>query len=180
MHFINYKIFYFINEFNRDHITKINKNISLIFRNYEKKFDYKFLKTLKNFCHSKKYKIYLANNIRLANTLGYDGVYLPSFNKKMIMKPNLRRNFEILGSAHNLREIREKEKQGVDYLFISPIFKKDEKKSLGLYRFMNISKYTKCKIVALGGINDLNIRKLKLIKVNKFASIKYIKSLNGK
>jgi thiamine monophosphate synthase len=79
-----------------------------------------------------------------------------------------------------LREIREKEKQGVNYLFISPIFKKDEKKSLGLYRFINISKYTKCKIVALGGINGLNIKKLKLIKVNKFASIKYIKSLYGK
>ncbi len=93
---------------------------------------------------------------------------------------NYRKNFKILGSAHNLKEILEKEKQKVDFLFISPIFEKEGYKNLGLYKFMNLAKYAKCNVVALGGINNLNIKKLKLIKINKFASIKYIKNLHEK
>ena len=180
MHLSNFKIFYFISEFNPDHIIKIDKNINLIFRNYKKKFNDNFFKSLKNFCHSNKYKIYLANNIKLAHSHGFDGAYLPSFNKKMNVIKNCRKNFKILGSAHNLKEILEKEKQKVDFLFISPIFKKEGYKNLGLYKFMNLSKYAKCNVVALGGINSLNIKKLKLIKINKFASIKYIKNLYEK
>ena len=71
-----------------------------------------FFKSLKNFCHSSKYKIYLANNIKLAHSHGFDGAYLTRrFNKKMNVIKNCRKNFKILGSAHNLKEILEKEKQ---------------------------------------------------------------------
>ena len=41
------------------------------------------------------------------------GVYLPAFNKKRIIKKfKLRKNFQILGSAHNLIEINRKIEQG--------------------------------------------------------------------
>jgi hypothetical protein len=43
MHHLKYEIFYFIDEFNKEHILKIDKNISLILRNYEKKFNLNIL-----------------------------------------------------------------------------------------------------------------------------------------
>ena len=61
--------------------------------------------------------------------------YIPSFNKNIFRKDNLKKIL-ILGSAHNLSEIRIKEKQ-VTSLFLSPIFSKN-KQPLGLYRFMNL------------------------------------------
>ncbi len=98
----------------------------------------------------------------------------------MIRNDNLKKNFLILGSAHNLTEIREKEKQGVNSLFLSPIFHKENKKALGLYKFVNLQKLTKIKVVALGGINQKTINKLSLIKINQFASISYINNIYAK
>ena len=62
--------------------------------------------------------------MHLALNLKFDGVYIPSFNKKINFTYNKRvKNFRIIGSAHNLAEIRIKEKQGVDCIFLSPLFK---------------------------------------------------------
>ena len=58
---------------------------------------------MKDFCHKNGYKIYLSNNVDLANILGFDGVYLPSFNKKLLKKKKLKKNFETLGSAQNYK-----------------------------------------------------------------------------
>ena len=132
---------------------------------------------MKNFCHSNRFKIYLSNKVNIANNLGFDGVYLSAFNKKFLKNRNFRKNFEILGSAHNLKEIRQKEIQGVNYLFLSPIFFKKEKKSLGVIRFKKLSKNTNTQIVALGGVNQYNLNKLKLINIKNFASIGFIKNL---
>jgi len=177
MHLLNYQVFYFIDEFNQNHILKINKNINLIFRNYKKSYNLTFLRKLKNFCHSNGFNIFLSNNIKLAKTVGFDGAYIPSFNKHFTKNISFKKNFKLLGSAHNLREIREKEKQGVHYIFLSPIFKKDNKKVLGLYKFLKLKSYTNKRIVALGGINTLNVKKLNLINNKSFASINFIKNL---
>lgn len=89
-------------------------------------------------------------------------------------------NFEILGSAHNIKEIRQKEIQGVNYIFLSPIFFKENKKGLGLIKFINLSKNTNAQLVALGGVNSYNLNKLKLINIRSFASINYIKDVYEK
>ena len=180
MHLSTYKIFYFINDFKKDHIIKLKKNISLIYRNYDEKINLIYLKEIRDFCKSKGYKIYLANNLKIAIKLNFDGVYIPSFNKEVVRKDNLRKNFTILGSAHNITEIREKEKQGVNAIFLSPIFKKENKKALGLYKFLNLQKLTKIRVIALGGISKKTINRLNLIKINQFASISYINNLYAK
>jgi len=79
-----------------------------------------------------------------------------------------------LGSAHNIKEIRLKEKQKVSLIFISSIFKKN-KNYLGLYRFKNLEKLTKTNIIALGGINKKNIKKLSLTNCVGFAGISFFK-----
>ena len=179
MHLSNFKVYHFINEFDKKNILKIDKNINLIFRNYDKKLSQFFLKKLKNFCHKNGYKIYLSNNVDLANILGFDGVYLPSFNKKLLKKKKLKKNFETLGSAHNLREMKIKEIQGVEKIFLSPLFDTKSKKGLGIYRFKQLSLLTKKTVVPLGGIDNSNIKKLIMLKKSLLASIKYINNKYG-
>ena len=136
------------------------------------------IKKIKLFCKIKQIKFYISNNIKLAIKLGLDGAYIPSFNKKLIQNIYLKKkDFSIIGSAHNLGEIRIKEKQGVDKIFLSPIFDTKNKIGLGIIKFNNLSNYSKTNIIALGGINKSNINKLKLTKVDGFASISYIDNL---
>ena len=123
---------------------------------------------------------YLSNNLKLAYKLDLDGAYIPAFNKKInLISRNLREKFQIIGSAHNLKEIRIKELQGCKFIFISPLFKVNKKKKfLGVYQYKHLSNLTNKKTVALGGINYKNFKKLKLIKCEFFASISLIKK-NG-
>ncbi len=115
----------------------------------------------------------MANNFRLALRLGYDGAYIPSFNKSLKhLNYSLKKKFIVLGSAHNIKEIRLKEKQKVDFIFISSIFKKN-KNYLGLYRFRNLEKVTETSIIALGGINRKNLKILSLSNCVGFAGISY-------
>ena len=75
----------------------------------------------------------------------------------------LKKKFDILGSAHNIKEIRHKELQGVNTLFISSLFKRN-KNYLGINKFKIIKNYTKKKVVALGGISIKNIKLFKYPK----------------
>ncbi len=116
----------------------------------------------------------MSNDTKLAIKLGLDGAYLPSFSKtKKHNAFNLKKNFHLIGSAHNLREIREKESQNVSYIFLSPIFLTEKRKSfLGIYKFMRLMKLTNKEIACLGGININNIKKLKMLKLNTIAGIR--------
>ena len=47
--------------------------------------------------------------------------------------------------------------------------------SLGLYRYNSLANLTKLPNIALGGINKINLKLIKLINANGFASISYFK-----
>ena len=85
-----------------------------------------------------------------------------------------RKDFILIGSAHNIKEIRIKELQKASLIFLSSIFKKN-KNYLGINKFNNIKKITKTKIIALGGVSKKNIRKLRLLNCFGFAGISYFK-----
>ena len=76
--------FYFISKFEKSLINKLDKNIHIIYRNYEKKYKKKEILQIKKICKLQKRKFFLANNIKLAKNLSLDGVYIPSFNKNLI------------------------------------------------------------------------------------------------
>ena len=80
-----------------------------------------------------------------------------------------------MGSAHNLKEIRVKEKQKVSRIFISSIFK-DNKNYLGLNRFKLISNLSKIQIIALGGISKSNLKLVNLTKSTGIAGISYFEN----
>ena len=121
----------------------------------------------------------ISNYFDIAIRLKLDGFYIPSFNTKFyLQKKYHEKKFLIIGSAHNIKEIRIKEKQNVKLIFLSPIFKtKKNKNFLGIMRFNNLSQITKKPIVALGGINTINVKKLKMTKAFGFSGISHIKKI---
>ena len=176
MHIALPKIFYFINEFEENYIRKLDKKIAIIYRNYKKKDVYTDILKIKKLCKKDGRKFYLSNNIDLAIKLKLDGAYIPSFNKKIIKK-KIKNDFLLLGSAHNAREIKIKEKQNVKLIFLSPLFEtKDKINILGINKFNILAKLTKKKVIALGGINANNISSLNLTNSYGFASISLIRN----
>ena len=166
--------YYFIDKFETINIDKQDKQTTIIYRNYSlKNPDIKLILKIKNYCKKKGIKLYLSNNIKLANQLDLDGAYIPAFNKNTKhLAFSFKKKFELLGSAHNLKEIRVKETQNVNKIFISSIFKKN-KNFLGINKFKIISNYTRKEIVPLGGISKKNFGKLKLLDSKEFAGISY-------
>ena len=166
--------YYFISKFDTNNINKQDKQTIIIYRNYTAhSTDEKILLKIKKYCKKKTIKFYLSNNVKLAIKLNLDGAYIPSFNKNFDhLSYSFKKKFEIIGSAHNLKEIRLKEKQKVKKIFLSSLFKKN-KNFLGINKFRLLSKHTKKEIVVLGGISYKNKKKLSLINQKDFAGISY-------
>ena len=174
-------VFYFIDRYNIEELTNLEKNIDIIFRNYSKGLKIDEIKSIQRFCKANKRNFYLSNNIRLALKFGLNGVYVPSFNKSLnfASKYSLPSNFEIIGSAHNINQIRIKVFQKCSKIFVSPIFKSEKnEKFLSTIKFNLMTMYKNIDFIALGGINENNYKKLKLTKVVGFAGISWIKK-NG-
>ena len=140
--------YYFINKFDTNNIDKQDNRTVIIYRNYiSKKIDEDLILTIKHYCRKKRKKFYLSNNIKLAVKLDLDGAYIPSFNKKTgHLSFSYKKKFKLIGSAHNLQEIKIKELQGVSEIFLSSLFKKN-KNFLGINKFKILSKYTKKKLL---------------------------------
>ena len=85
----------------------------------------------------------------------------------------LKKSFKILGSAHNLKEIKTKELQDIEEIFLSPLFKEKTNKQLNIYKYLNLRNKTKMRDISLGGINNNNIKKLNMIKPFGFAGISF-------
>ena len=168
------KKYYFINKFDTNNIERLDKQTTVIYRNYSsKKHDENLIIKIKSYCKKKSIKFYLSNNIKLALKLDLDGAYIPAFNNNLNhLAYTLKKKFDIIGSAHNHKEIKIKETQKVQKIFLSSLFKKN-KNYLGIYRFKALTKLTNKNIVALGGISNSNKKTLKNLKIKEFAGISY-------
>ena len=135
---------------------------SIIYRNKSKLENITDLFNFRRFCKQKSIKFYVANNARLAVLLNSDGIYISAFNKNLqflsLKKPNL----ELIGSAHNLKELTLKIKQGCKIILFSKLFLVNYDKNapfLGVIKFNNYLKIFK-NLVPLGGISTGNLNKL--------------------
>ena len=172
--------YYFISTFDTNIIDKLDKQTTVIYRNYNSKIiDQELVIKIKKYCKIKKVKFYLSNDIKLAIKLNLNGAYIPSFNKGFKhLAYSYKKNFKIVGSAHNLKEIRTKETQKVQGVFISSLFKKN-KNFLGINKFKNLANHTKINVIALGGISKTNVKKINFLKQSGFAGISYFEEKKG-
>ena len=155
-------------------LIKLEKNISLIWRNKSKVNDKIEIIKTSEFCKKNNFDFYISNNIRLAIKLKLKGVYISANNYKLVYNYNsLFKDFKIIGSAHNLKEIRIKKNQNVEELFFAPVFKKKTNQALGIYKLKHLFDSFKKDKIALGGINKKNVKLLKLVNFSGFAGISY-------
>ena len=166
--------YYFINKFDTNNLDKQDKQTIIIFRDYlSKKINEALIIKIHKYCKKRSIKFYLSNNVKLAIKLNLDGAYIPSFNKSLKhLSYSLKKDFKIIGSAHNLKEIRIKENQNVENIFLSSLFKKN-KNFLGINKFKLLAKQTSKNVVMLGGISNNNIKKLSILNQSDFAGISY-------
>ena len=170
------KKFFFIDDYHTKLIDIQCKRTFIIYRNYKNTLNISKILKMKNYCKKKGNPFILSNNIKLSIKLSLDGAYIPSFNKNLNhLSYSYKKKFLIIGSAHNLKQINNKILQNCKYIFVSSIFKKN-KNYLGINKFKILTNNIKIPIIALGGINKLNIKKLKMINVRGFAGISYFKS----
>jgi thiamine-phosphate pyrophosphorylase len=171
--------YYFIKKFDQSHIDKQSKKTIIIFRNYDEDINEKLILTIKNYCKKKGNKFLISNNIKLAIKLNLDGVYIPSFNKdRRHLSYSFKKNFIVIGSAHNIYEMQAKHLQNVEAIFLSSIFKKN-KNYLGIYKFKLKSLLTKKPLIALGGISNNNLKRLNLVNCIGFAGISFFEQKKG-
>tara|TARA_B100000886_G_scaffold205858_1_gene142232 strand:- start:7656 stop:8231 length:576 start_codon:yes stop_codon:yes gene_type:complete len=156
---------------------------NIIYRNNKKIEDLHGLRIFRKECKSKDIKFFVANDHNLSSKLKADGIYLSAFNKDFKYLNYMKRNFIIIGAAHNIKEINLKIKQGCKYILLSRLFRvsyKPEMNYLGINRFNFYATNVCKKIVALGGINTSNINKLKIVNCDSFALMTEIKKKPAK
>ncbi|MDA9709168.1 thiamine phosphate synthase [Candidatus Pelagibacter sp.] len=167
------KKYYFINKFNKNHLEKLDNRVHIIYRNYKNPLNIKILINLRNFCKKKGVKLYLSNNFKLALKLRMDGVYLPSFNKSTRYNCfKFRKNFDVIGSAHNVMELNTKIRQRVENIFIAPVFKKKTNK-LGIYGFLKLRNFTNKNLIILGGVTEEKMNMINFLNAKGFAAINF-------
>ena len=171
------KYFLFVDKYEKNILKNDITDLGIIYRNYSKKQNESNICKLRSYCNKKKFKFYISNNLRLAIKFKADGIYIPSFNKRITLsKTSLSKNFKIIGSAHNQMEIKKKIDQGCEAIFLSPVFEIEKsRKYLGVCRFGLLTLAYKRKFIALGGIRKTNINILKMLNIYGMAGISFLK-----
>ena len=161
---------------------KIRNKFSIIYRNNNKIDNINELIKFRSKCKQKTIKFYIANNYRLAVLLRSDGIYLSSFNKNLISLNYKKTNFNVIGSAHNIKEILLKIRQGCSTILLSKLFKvsyNSHAPFLGIHKFNTLTQITK-KLIPLGGINNKNLNQLRNVFSEGFALLSEVKKKPAK
>ena len=161
---------------------KVHNKFSIIYRNHENQENLNNLIKFVQICRLKNIKFYVANNLTLATKVRSNGVYLSAFNSSLKCLSLKSSKFEIIGSAHNLREIRMKILQGCSSILFSKLFfnNYDKKLSfLGVVKFNNFLKIFH-NLIPLGGINSKNLNNLRNVNCYGFALLSEIKKKPAK
>jgi len=148
-------------------INNLPKNSGIIIRKYDKKYKYKNIKNLVKISRKKSLFTLVAGNIDQFQFI--QGNHIPKWLHKKS------KNQKIISiSIHGLKDIRKCINLKADIAFISPVFNTTShvnKNFLGTVKLGLISRKFKIPIIALGGINEKNIKLLKSIPIHGCAGV---------
>jgi thiamine-phosphate pyrophosphorylase len=156
---------------------KANNKFIIIYRNSNILDKVDDLRKFRNKCKLKKFKFYVANNIKLCFLLKTDGIYISAHNKTLRTNHLKNYKFDIIGSAHNILEINLKLKQGCSSIIVSKLFKVDyapNSNILGIIKFHHLLNFNK-NLIPLGGIKSNNLNKLRNVNSEGIALFSEIK-----
>ena len=180
------KKYYLFLENTRDfdlNLIKIRNKFNIIYRNQNNIENLEKLKKFRMSCRKKSVAFYVANNTDLLIKLKADGLYISAHNNNLLLKGLSIKGFDIIGSAHNQREIDIKTKQGCKVIVFSRLFETNytyKKGFLGVQRFNLISIRTRLELAPLGGIREKNLHKMNIVNSTSFACLTAIKKKPAK
>jgi thiamine monophosphate synthase len=163
----DYKYYVFletINDLIKINLLKFN-NINIIINTDQKNIKINENETaIIKFAKTNKIPFLFKNDIKKCVRYNANGLFIESSNKRIVNLTLIKKEFVIIGGAHNHLEYSQKIKQGCDILMLSPIFynkKYSKNRILGITKFNLISLNWHREIIALGGICKNNLNRLK-------------------
>ena len=168
--------------FYKDLVNIFKLKTTSVFQLRLKKYNYRkkiyIAKKIKQICRIYKVKFVINDDVLLASKLCADGCHLGQSD----MKPNKARKIlgnKIIGvTCHNsIKLVREALNLKVDYIAIGSFFNSSTKKTkfrTDLKFLRMVRKISNIPIVAIGGINEKNFKKLLLHKADFLAISGYI------
>jgi len=177
MNKIFYKHYVFLEQINKlieEKLLKFN-DINIIINNNKNTLDSEI--NIINFAKRNKIPFLFKNNIRNCIKYNSDGIFIEATNKDTIKTTLFKKDFLIIGAAHNQLEYYFKKRQNCKIIALSPIFynpKFSKNKILGATRFNLISRVWNTDLCALGGINETNIKKIDFTKASSIAFQRYL------
>ena len=135
-------------------------------------------KKIKNICKKNKVKFIVNDDPLAAKIIGADGCHIGQSDGSIKNARKILKN-KILGvTCHNSKKlIRKAINEGADYIAIGAFYSSKTKKirfKATIKLLLEVKKFTKVPIVAIGGINSKNYKKLLLNKANFLAISSYI------
>jgi len=135
-------------------------------------------KKIKNICKKNNVKLIINDNPLAANKIGADGCHIGQKDGSVKKAKKILKN-KILGiTCHNsIKLIKKASNEGVDYIAVGAFYSSKTKKikyKASIKLLLKARKMTKIPIVAIGGINSENYKKLLLNKANFLAISGYI------
>jgi len=170
MNKIFYEHYVFLDELN----TLLKKNL-LKFKNLNiivniEQNDKKSLEkqnSIVQFAKKNKIPFLFKNSFQKCTKHNACGIFIDSKNKKITKPILLKKNFFIIGGAHNQLEYTQKLNQKCQLLMLSPLFfneKYSKNRILNILKFNSKTIHWKANLCALGGINSETLKKVKLTK----------------
>lgn len=138
---------------------------------------------LKSLCLKYKVPFVINDNVEIALQIDADGVHVGQSDMKDHDVRSIIGEDKILGiSASTVEEAIEAEKKGADYIGVGAVFTTSTKKdafNITIEQLKQIVESVSIPVVAIGGINKDNIKKLKGSKVEGVAVISAIFAANN-
>ena len=158
-----------------------NKNISYFQLRLKKKKLKEIIsigKKIKNICKKNKVKLIVNDSPLAANKIGADGCHIGQ-NDGTIKKARLILKNKIIGvTCHNsIKLVKKASNEGADYIALGAFYSSKTKKikyKASKKLLIDAKKITKVPLVAIGGINSRNYKKLLLNNANFLAISGYI------
>ena len=154
-----------------------NKKFIIIYRNINKPENFKTIINFRKRCRTHGILFFVANNIELCKSTRADGAYISAYNRSFKFLNLTKLNLKLIGSAHNIRELNMKIKQGCSEIIFSKLFEVDydpKAAVLGVVKFNNLINMHS-NIIPLGGVKISNLNKLRMIRSSGFAIMSEIK-----
>ncbi len=142
---------------------------------------FKEAKQLAELCKRKNALFIVNDRLDIALAVNADGVHLGQNDLPLGIARKILGKDKIIGTSNrSVKEAKESEKAGADYISIGPVFYTDTKKDaglpLGLELLKQVRTITKLPIVGIGGVNEENLEKVLQAGVDSVAIISAIVS----